>query len=95
MAQALMTAINGDAAAALNGGNPLADYAGGSTPVPARRPARSAFGDTQYNEFTTSGVFSATATESALGNDGLDTCVSRRGQNVDTSNAATALASRE
>lgn len=91
MALAFANAINADAAlTALNGGNPLADYAGGSSFQFSETPGSLAFGDTQYNEFTTSGVFGATATESVLGNDGLDTLrFETASQNVDTSNAAT------
>jgi hypothetical protein len=89
MAQDLANAINGDAAlTTLNGGNPLADYAGGSSFQFSETPGSLAFGDTQYNEFTTSAVFGNSATESVSGNDGLDTLrIETSGQNIDTSSA--------
>lgn len=92
MASALATAINADAnLTTLNGGNPLADYTAGASSFQfSETPGSLAFGDTQYTEFTTSGVFGNTATENVLGNDGLDTLrLETANQNIDTGNAAT------
>ncbi|HEV8016013.1 MAG TPA: hypothetical protein VGP48_10790 [Stellaceae bacterium] len=91
MAQALATAIDGDAAlTALNGGHALADYGGGSSFQLSESAGSLAFGDTQYNEFASPAIFGNSPSESVNESDGLDTLqVQTSGQAIDTTNATT------
>ena len=92
MAQALATAIDGDAnLTALNGGHALADYTLGASSFQYNEtPGSLAFGDTQYTEFTTPAVFGNTASENVGGQDGLDTLqVQTPATNIDFTNATT------
>lgn len=91
MAQALATAIDGDAnLTALNGGHALADYGGGSSFQFSETAGSLAFGDTQYSEFATPAVFGTSPSESVSLSDGLDTLqVQSTGESIDTTNATT------
>lgn len=91
MAQALATAIDGDAnLTALNGGHALADYGGGSSFQFSETPGSLAFGDTQYSEFATPSVFGTSPSENVSLSDGLDTLqLQSSGEAIDTTNPTT------